>query len=93
MPQWRITCLFVDKEYRGRGVSRVALGGALAEIARLGGGIVESYPENCEGRNVSASFLYNGRLTMFEEHGFQRIRQLGKNHWVVAKVVPHASEA
>ena len=93
LPQWRITCLFVDKEYRGRGVSKVALGGALAEIARLGGGIVESYPENCEGRNVSASFLYNGRLAMFKEHGFQRVRQLGKNHWVVAKAVPHVLKA
>ena len=93
LPEWRITCLFVDKEYRGRGVSKIAVAGALSELARFGGGTVESYPEQCDGRNVSASFLYNGRLAVFEQHGFERIRQLGKNHWVVAKVVPCSTKA
>ncbi|WP_073469347.1 GNAT family N-acetyltransferase [Rhizobacter sp. OV335] len=87
MPQWRITCFFVDKAYRGQGVSSAALAGALEEISRLGGGTVESYPEDVAGRNVSASFLYNSRLSMFERQGFERVRRLGKNHWVMAKVV------
>lgn len=86
-PQWRITCFFVDKAYRGQGVSSAALAGALEEIARLGGGTVESYPEDVADRRVSASFLYNSRLAMFERQGFERVRRLGKNHWVVAKVV------
>jgi GNAT superfamily N-acetyltransferase len=87
MPDWRITCFFVDKAYRGKGVAAVALAGAVDEIARLGGGTVESYPQDVEGRSVSASFLYNGRLSMFESQGFQRLRRLGKNHWVVGKSV------
>jgi GNAT superfamily N-acetyltransferase len=94
LPDWRITCFFVDKEYRSRGVSSAALAGALVEIGRLGGGTVESYPEDVTGRTVSASFLYNSRLAMFERQGFHRVRRLGKNHWVVAKVVQaSASEA
>jgi len=88
LPDWRITCFFVDREYRGKGVAVIALEGALNEIARLGGGTVESYPEDVAGRSVSGSFLYNGTLAMFESQGFQRTRQLGKNHWVVARVVP-----
>jgi len=87
-PQWRITCFFVDKAYRGKGVSSAALAGALKEIARLGGGTVESYPEDVTDRKVSASFLYNSRLAMFENQGFERVRRLGKNHWVVVAVVP-----
>lgn len=86
-PDWRITCFFVDKAHRGNGVAATALVGALAEIARLGGGLVESYPEDTAGRKVSPSFLYNSRLAMFEQHGFRRVRPLGKNHWVVAKQV------
>lgn len=86
-PQWRITCFFVAKAYRGIGVSSAALAGALEEIARLGGGTVESYPEDVTNRNVSASFLYNSRLSMFERQGFERVRLIGKNHWVVRKVV------
>jgi GNAT superfamily N-acetyltransferase len=87
-PDWRITCFFVDKAYRGRGVASRALAGALEEIARLGGGTVESYPECVDHRPVSASFLHNGTVAMFEQHGFERTRPIGKNHWVVSKVVP-----
>jgi hypothetical protein len=36
---------------------------------------------------VSASFLYNATVQLFERHGFERTRELGKNHWVMAKVV------
>lgn len=87
-PAWRITCFFVDRAYRRRGVAALALEGALQEIARLGGGTVESYPEGVDDRSVSSSFLHNATVAMFERHGFARTRPLGKNHWVVTKVVP-----
>jgi ribosomal protein S18 acetylase RimI-like enzyme len=89
-PDWRITCFFVDKEYRHQGVAAAALKGALQEISRLGGGTVESSPEDVEGRKVSNSFLYNATLSMFEEQGFTRRRQLGKNNWLVTKRVRRA---
>jgi GNAT superfamily N-acetyltransferase len=87
LPAWRITCFFVDRRYRRRGVSSAALNGALAEVARLGGGTVESYPEEVGARSVSSSFLHNGTVAMFERYGFKRVRRLGKNHWVVEKTV------
>lgn len=91
LPDWRITCFFVDKDYRGKGVASIALEGALYEIARLGGGTVESYPEDVEGRSVSGSFLYNSTISIFERQGFQRTRRLGKNHWVMTKVIDSRS--
>ena len=87
LPDWRITCFFVDKTRRGQGVSAAALAGALAEIARLGGGTVESYPEDAAGRKVSGSFLHNGTVAIFERHGFARTRALDKNHWVLTQTV------
>lgn len=86
LPDWRITCFFVDKAYRRKGVAAAALAGALREVARLGGGTVESYPAELSGRYPS-SFLYNGALSMFEKQGFERVRRLGKSHWVVIRVV------
>ena len=70
LPDWRITCFFVDKAHRGKGISSAALAGALEEIARLGGGTVESYPEDVTDRIVSASFLYNSRLSMLGQRLF-----------------------
>jgi GNAT superfamily N-acetyltransferase len=85
---WRITCFFVDRERRGKGVASRALGGALEQIALLGGGTVESFPELVDARSVSGSFLHNGTVSLFERHGFERASQIGKHHWVVRKVVP-----
>lgn len=86
---WRITCFFVDKDCRRRGVAAAALKGALREIARSGGGAVENYPEAINGR--SAGFLHNATLDLFQQHRFERQRPVGKHHWVVSTLVP-ASE-
>jgi GNAT superfamily N-acetyltransferase len=85
LPDWRITCFFVDRRRRHRGVSSAAPGRALDEIDRLGGGVVESYPDAVDGRPVSGSFLHNGTLALFERHGFERTRRIGKTRWVVRK--------
>jgi GNAT superfamily N-acetyltransferase len=88
LPDWRITCFFVDRAHRRGGVAASALEGALQEIALLGGGSVEGYPEDTEDRSVSASFLYSGTVALFENQGFERTRRLGKHHRVVARKVP-----
>ena len=91
LPDWRITCFFIDKARRGEGVATAALAGALGEIARLGGGRVESYPEDTAGRRVAGAFLHNGTLAMFEAQGFARNRRIGKHRWVVERAVTAAT--
>lgn len=86
-PAWRITCFFVDRHHRKLGVAAMALGGALDEIGRRGGGTVEAYPEDTSGRMVSPTFLHAGTLAMFEAAGFTVDRQIGKNKWVVQRQV------
>ncbi len=49
---------------------------------------MESFPECVDDRSVSGSFLHNATLAMFEQQGFERARPIGKNHWLVTKVVP-----
>lgn len=87
LPDWRITCFFSGKGYRGMGVASAALGGAIEQIERLGGGRIEGYPEDVDGRKVSGSFLFNGALSTFERQGFERTRLIGKHKWVVTRVV------
>lgn len=88
LPDWRITCFYVDKAARGQGVSRAALAGALDLIAAAGGGVVESMPEEVEGRKVSGAFLWNANLALFEAAGFERVRKLGTHAWLVRRSVP-----
>jgi hypothetical protein len=87
LPDWRITCFFTGKGLRGRGVANAALGGALAEIASLGGGVVEGYPEETDDRKVSGSFLHTGPMSAFENHGFTRTRPISPHRWVVTRTV------
>jgi ribosomal protein S18 acetylase RimI-like enzyme len=88
LPDWRITCFFIDRERRGEGIAHLALHEALREIARLGGGTVEAYPENVTGRKVSRSFLCSGTLGMFEKQGFKKTRKIAMHRWVVVRKVP-----
>jgi GNAT superfamily N-acetyltransferase len=89
-PAYRLTCFFVDKRYRRRGVAEVALRGALGLIAEAGGGDVEGYPHDIEGKKTSASFLYNGTRTMFERAGFAFDRAKGKKNCVMRTTVAPA---
>jgi ribosomal protein S18 acetylase RimI-like enzyme len=88
LPDWRITCFFIDRERRGEGIANIALHEALREIARLGGGTVEAYPENVAGRKVSRSFLCSGTLGMFEKAGFKKTRKIAMHRWVVVRKIP-----
>jgi len=84
---WRITCFFIDRDHRRRGVAAVALRGALDLIAAAGGGRVEAFPHDTQGKKMSASFLYNATRTVFEQAGFDYERPIGKSKCVMVKRV------
>lgn len=86
-PDYRLTCFFVDRDYRRKGVAAVALQGALDLIAQAGGGVVEAYPQDTQGRKTSASFLYNGTRAMFEKAGFTFERTKGTKNCVMRRTV------
>ncbi|HWG25412.1 GNAT family N-acetyltransferase [Actinospica sp.] len=86
-PDWRITCFYVDKKHRGQGIARAALVGALAQIAQAGGGLVEAVSEVTAGRDAPGRFLFSASVELFEDHGFARVRQVGKHAWIVGKTV------
>ena len=81
LPDYRITCLFVGKGHRRKGLSEVALRGALDLISRAGGGVVEGYPHDTGGQKVSV--LYNGSRALFERAGFTYVRSKGLRNCVM----------
>ena len=87
-PDYRITCIFVDKKYRRRHVSALALRGAVDLIAQAGGGVVEGYPHDPEGRRVAV--LYDGTRNLFENEGFELVRRKGQRNTVMRRTVAAA---
>ncbi len=85
---WRITCIFVDKRHRGKGIARVAVEGALAQISGAGGGLVEAISETTADRQAHGRFLFSGTVELLEEQGFARVRQVGKHAWIVSRQLP-----
>jgi GNAT superfamily N-acetyltransferase len=87
LPDFRITCIFVDRDDRRNGVAGVALRGAIDLIAKEGGGVVEGYPQDTQGKKISAKFLYNVTRSLYEQTGFSYDRPKGKNHCVMRRTV------
>jgi predicted GNAT family acetyltransferase len=84
LPTWRIGCIFTGSKHRGQGVARTAVTGVLAAIKEAGGGVVEAYPEQIEGRKPQrGAYLHTGPESLFADLGFTRDRRIAKWRWVM----------
>ena len=89
MPDWRIGCVFTGSRRRRQGVARAAVTAALAAIGESGGGLVEAYPEQVEGRPPQrGAYFHTGPEDLFVELGFERDRRIAKWRWVMRRRVP-----
>jgi len=84
---WRITCFFVDRAYRGRGVAKFALKAALSSIRRRGGGIVEAYPVVSERMAAVPEWRWFGTPGMFRREGFREVAPLGTSGVLMRKTI------
>ena len=89
-PDWRITCIFVDKRHRGLGITRAGLEGALDQIARLGGGLVEAIPEVTAGARRTAASSSARRSSSSSSTASPRGRRVGKHAWIVSRDIDPA---
>ena len=87
LPDWRLTCFFVDRDRRKEGIAEAALAGALRIMATKGGGTVDGYPIATGDKRYSNSFLWGGTESMFVKAGFRPIGSLGTSKMVMRKVV------
>jgi hypothetical protein len=88
LPDWRIGCVFTGSGHRRQGVARAGLAGVLSAIGEAGGGVVEAYPEQLDGRGPQrGAYLHTGPETLFEDFGFVRDRRIAKWRWVMRATV------
>lgn len=74
-PVWSVSCLFIKKGYRRRGVSTRLLRAALEFAAKHGARIVEGYPVEPSMEKMPDPFLWHGIPSAFLRAGFREVER------------------
>ena len=69
---WSITCFFVEKKHRHRGITVELLKAAVDYAESQGGKIVEGYPVDAEDEKP-APFVFTGTAAAFVHAGFKEV--------------------
>jgi GNAT superfamily N-acetyltransferase len=69
-PVWSITCFFVEKSRRKKGLSVELLKAAVDYAAKQGGRIVEGYPVEPIKEKTADAFVWTGLASAFKKTGF-----------------------
>jgi GNAT superfamily N-acetyltransferase len=70
---WSVPCLFVAREWRGRGVPARLLEAAVRFAGTRGARVVEGYPVDTNGKRTGDAFLWHGALSSFLRAGFREV--------------------
>ena len=69
---WSITCFFVAKKFRHKGIAVELIKAAVEHVRHHGGGIVEGYPVDAK-ENSPAPFVFTGTASAFRKAGFKEV--------------------
>ncbi|MER7428190.1 GNAT family N-acetyltransferase [Nonomuraea rubra] len=83
---WSVTCFYVRREGRGRGVAAALLEGAVSYAASQGARVVEGYPKDSEKR-LAADELYYGWRGLFEGAGFEEVERRSPTRPIMRRTV------
>lgn len=85
-PVWSITCFFVARRHRGRGVTRALIDAAVRHARAGGARIVEAYPVDPSKRTADA-FVYHGVASTFRALGFEEAARRTPTRPILRRVV------
>jgi GNAT superfamily N-acetyltransferase len=69
-PVWSITCFFVDKQFRHKGLSIQMIKAAVDYVQKNGGSVVEAYPVEPKKDKMPDAFAWTGLASAFIKAGF-----------------------
>lgn len=86
-PVWSIVCFVVPSEYRGQGVARALLQGAITYAKKCGAALVEAYPVDKPTRANDESMWF-GAKSMYDKAGFVEVARRKPQRPVVRIKLP-----
>ena len=85
-PVWSVTCFFVRRDWRRRGVTVALLKEAARYVGKKGGKLLEGYPTDTKTPQPGA-FVFHGLLSGFERAGFKEVARRSKTRPIVRRRV------
>ncbi|TDV36865.1 GNAT family N-acetyltransferase [Actinophytocola oryzae] len=82
---WSVTCFFVHRNARRRGLTRLLLDAAVDYARERGARAVEGHPVDTEGEKRASGDLYHGTLTTFLSSGFELLERRGTRRALVRR--------
>jgi len=86
-PVWSISCLFVRKDQRKRGLSVRLLKAAVQHVKRHGGTVVEGYPVEPKSASVPDAFVWHGLASAFRKAGFRECARRSETRPIMRRPV------
>ncbi len=83
-PVWSIICFVVPAQYRGEGVARALLDGAIAYAKKCGAKLLEAYPVDKAERGRDESMWF-GSKSMYDAAGFEEVARRKPHRPVVRR--------
>jgi GNAT superfamily N-acetyltransferase len=87
LPAWAVTCFFIVRAHRGRGLALPLLRAAMALAARHGGQLVEGFPHEPKGSSTPGVFLWTGLAGTFRRAGFREVARRSPTRPVMRRAV------
>ncbi len=85
-PVWSVTCFFVDREWRRRGLSVRLLRAACDHARRRGARIVEGYPVDPR-KEYPAAWAWTGLRAAFERAGFEEAARPSRTRVIMRRAL------
>ena len=83
-PAWAITCFYIDREYRGRGMMAMLVNAATAHARKAGARLVEAYPMETVGSDAWGG-AFVGVASCFTGAGFKEAARRTPNRPLMRK--------
>ncbi|GMV97276.1 MAG: hypothetical protein AMXMBFR83_16340 [Phycisphaerae bacterium] len=92
-PVWSISCLFVDRRWRRRGISVALLEAAVEHVRRRGGTLVEGYPVEPRQNRMPDVFAWTGLSSAFRKAGFSECARRSPTRPIMRRTAGRADRA